>query len=360
MCVLNACSSDQAVTKSTEKLTESYSYSHPIQFNPPRYHCQQISSAIKIDGILNDTGWKDIPWTTNFVDIEGSLKPKPQFETKSKLAWDSTNLYIAAYLEEKHIWAKLTERDAVIYHDDDFEVFIDPDGDGHNYFEFEMNAFNTVWDLLMLYPYYIDTGKNYMFNWNYEAIETAVHHNGTLNDASDIDSSWTVEIAIPFAAFEDLAKVELPPTEGDIWRLNFSRVDWPVGINGKGEYEKQKDASGKNLSEQNWVWAPTGFVNMHKPETWGYLIFTESELQHSLPKDEKIKWALWQLYYQLKASKESEELCSMSKLKIPQVNIEGYHFDPELDDSQYGFFLSAKALDGRDIVINHKAQIQYH
>ena len=44
------------------------------------------------------------------------------------------------------------KRDAVIYRDNDFEVFIDPDGDTHLYYEFEINAHGTEWDLLLASP----------------------------------------------------------------------------------------------------------------------------------------------------------------------------------------------------------------
>ena len=46
-----------------------------------------------------------------------------------------------------------TQHDAVIFHNNDFEVFIDPDGDTHNYYELEINALNTVWDLFITKPY---------------------------------------------------------------------------------------------------------------------------------------------------------------------------------------------------------------
>ena len=47
----------------------------------------------------------------------------------------------------------LTEHDSVIFQDNDFEVFIDPDGDNHNYYEIEINALNTEWDLRLPKPY---------------------------------------------------------------------------------------------------------------------------------------------------------------------------------------------------------------
>ena len=56
------------------------------------------------------------------------------------MLWDDQFFYVGAELEEPHVWATLTERDSVIFHDNDFEVFIDPDGDTHLYYELEMNA----------------------------------------------------------------------------------------------------------------------------------------------------------------------------------------------------------------------------
>lgn len=68
------------------------------------------------------------------------------------------HLYIAAELEEPHVWATLTNHDAVIFQDPDFEVFLDPRGHTQPYYEFEMNALNTTWDLRLDKPYQ-DEGK---------------------------------------------------------------------------------------------------------------------------------------------------------------------------------------------------------
>src|SRR5262249_17505447 len=47
---------------------------------PPKgYVCYRASAPIRIDGKLDDPAWRDAPWTDDFVDIEGSAKPKPRF-----------------------------------------------------------------------------------------------------------------------------------------------------------------------------------------------------------------------------------------------------------------------------------------
>ena len=69
------------------------------------------------------------------------------------MLWDDNYFYIAEQLEEPHVWATLTKHDSVIFQDNDFEVFIDPDGDNQEYYEIEINALNTDWDLLLKKAY---------------------------------------------------------------------------------------------------------------------------------------------------------------------------------------------------------------
>src|SRR5882762_6747087 len=114
---------------------------------PKRYQCLRTRAAVRIDGRLEEGDWKRTPWSDDFVDIEGAAKPLPRFATHMKMLWDNSNLYIGAELQEPDVWATLTGHDAVIFRDNDFEVFLNPTGDTLNYFELEINALNTIWDL---------------------------------------------------------------------------------------------------------------------------------------------------------------------------------------------------------------------
>merc|ERR1712123_499947 len=115
--------------------------------------------AIIVDGKLDETAWDEVQWTDNFVDI--SSEKTPRFRTKAKVRWDDDWLYVAAELEETQIWASIShtchcvddQNDQVIFHGNDFEIFIDTDGSNHNYKEFEINAANQTWDLLLNKPY---------------------------------------------------------------------------------------------------------------------------------------------------------------------------------------------------------------
>jgi len=126
-----------------------YSPSSYSQITPKEYNCYRASSAVEIDGYVYDDVWKNINWSDFFVDIEDHNKPKPYYDTRMKMLWDDNYLYIAAELEDLHTWATLDNHDDIIYRDNDFEIFIDPDGDGLNYFEIEINALGTILDLFL-------------------------------------------------------------------------------------------------------------------------------------------------------------------------------------------------------------------
>ncbi|WP_274365118.1 carbohydrate-binding family 9-like protein [Paenibacillus thermotolerans] len=269
-------------------------------YNPNRYVCKKSAQPLgELDGRLDKPFWEQAGWTEPFVDIEGDLKPAPAKRTRVKMLWDDEFLYFGALLEDDEIWATLTERDSVIFHDNDFEIFIDPDGDTHNYYEFEMNALNTVWDLLLVKPYR-DNGPP-INGWDIRGIRTAVHIDGKLNDPSADNRAWSVEVAMPWEALKECAPGGRPPKPGEFWRINFSRVQWQVEIK-DGKYVKKLDPrTGKPYPEDNWVWSPQGIINMHYPELWGYVFFADGNAPAQdappIPEDEAIKWGLRKLYY---------------------------------------------------------------
>ncbi|MFN0053803.1 MAG: sugar-binding protein [Planctomycetales bacterium] len=235
---------------------------------PKGYVCSFAEEAPRIDGKLDDAAWRVAPWTEDFVDIEGDRQARPRFRTRAKMTWDADFFYVAAEMEEPHVWGTLTKHDAVIFHDNDFELFIDPDGDNHEYYEFEINALNTGWDLFLPRPY--KDGGRAENRWEIPGLKTAIGVAGTLNDPSDTDTGWCVEIAIPWDVLREYAHRPSPPREGDQWRVNFSRVEWQHQIE-EGEYRKTPQTR-----EDNWVWSPQGIIDMHRPERWGVVQFTKT------------------------------------------------------------------------------------
>ena len=184
-------------------------------------------------------------------------------------------------MEEPHVWGTITEKNSVIFEDNDFEVFIDPDCDGLNYYEFEINALGTIWELNLPKPYG-DSGVP-VLGCNLPGLKCAVHVRGTLNDPSDQDEGWSVEVAFPWKALAQYnAGRATPPESGDVWKVNFSRVQWKHEVvDGKyGRVPPHGTPLAQSLNpeeqehpEDNWVWSPQGKVNMHLPLRWGEVEF---------------------------------------------------------------------------------------
>lgn len=316
-------------------------------FTPPRsYVAPYHAGGFVIDGLIDDAEWSDVPWTDAFVDIEGSLKPSPRYNTRAKIAWDNKFLYVAAELQEPHVWANLRQRDAIVYHDNDFEVFINPNNSTHQYFEIEVNALNTVFDLFMNRPY--RNGAGALISWNTPGLKSAVKVYGTLNNGKDTDRAWTVEMAIPFSALT-IGNVAHIPADGELWRINFSRVEWDTEIYA-GKYQKSKDSSGKLLPENNWVWSPQGVVNMHYPERWGYLQFAkDSSRKFSLPYSELQKRVLWLIYYKqhIYYQKNKRYASKLADLGIPdQLDIENQTNQIQLRPQIKQFTATISLADG--------------
>ena len=138
--------------------------------------------------------------------------------------------------------------------------------------------------------------------WDIHGLESAVKIDGRLNDPTAQNTGWSLEIKIPWFSLRECGKDECYPTRfapepGEIWRMNFSRVEWDVDVR-DGRYVKRVDkATGEPLPEHNWVWAPTGVIDIHMPEMWGYLVFTREGERYPLPRADAAKLLLRKLYY---------------------------------------------------------------
>lgn len=376
---------------------------HPPQQPPPVYTAHKLppKQKIVIDGDIRKPVWDRVQWSTPFNEIRGAYDEGDPFgppkdtcptyhrcRTRMKMLWDDEYLYIAALLEyglpvvaveeEPHhdtngdeptivseIIATYTERNSPIFHlDSDFEVFIDVDGSCHSYKELEMNAWNTVWNLLMDKPY-ADGGVEHSGRvasdpsdpLYYEVTDqktAAKLVKGTINGIlPELDSGnvWAVELALPHA--ESTSRVSRvlrrAPQIGEFWRINFSRV------------EKKGDI--------NWTWAPqviwnakegryTGKVSMHEPESWGYVRFADCE---NVSGEESV-WhdPLWQseriamsCYHALHYHHEcnGEYTNDLSALNLPS--------DPIFSNANIEIMLHNNASDSGDefLVVVHNVEL---
>ncbi len=339
-------------TSSTQSEEREINYDPPVSFDPPSYVCYRAPVTITIDGVLSPEEWDLIPWTSYFVDIEGDKMPQPYLQTRVKMTYDDEGFYIAALLEEPHIWTDITEHDAVIYQNNNFEFFLNPSNDTHNYVEYEVNALGTEWDLFLTKPYR-DEGSIVLNNWEFMGMKSAVYVDGTLNNPIDTDTAWSVEIFLPWNTIYQLVPGKNKPVAGDQIRVNFSRVEWKTAIQ-EEQYVKIPFEGEDKIREHNWVWAPTGIINIHLPEFWGFVQISDYQagtgedtfVKHA---DEETKWTLRNLYYRQRqyAEKFGRYATAITDLKPEEVCTEEIAAQLTLSNTPSMYEITLPSPNGR-------------
>ncbi len=327
-----------------------------IPFAPKHYVCYRTDGPIRVDGRLNEDSWRKAAWTDYFVDIQGSSRPLPRYKTRVKMLWDSKYLYVGAELNEPNLWATLRQRDTVIFRDNDFEVFIDPNGSTQPYYETEINALGTVWDLLLRAPYR-DIDRAPINAFDIKGLKVGIRLHGTLDNPSDVDTGWTVELAFPWSILGQGALDGAPPQDGSQWRINFSRVEWHLKAQ-NGIYARETDPkTGKSLPEDNWVWSPQGIIDMHYPEMWGFLQFSgkaagEGNDPFKWNQIENAKWALRKVYYAERGyfMAHGEFTANLPELALDAPVPAGYAWPPKVYTTPDLFEAITSSVDGKTVV----------
>ena len=255
----------------------------------PHYTAYKITDTLTIDGKLDEIIWQNASRSNRFTDLISGAAT--WLDTRAAVLWDDQNLYVGYWIGEPDVKAKLTQRDAPIYKDNDVELFI-AGQDG--YYEFEINSFGTIYEVLFFWldayekkgyhhlpEFKRDAAGAKVFNgvgykhprgsrigfwkWDMPGLRSAVHVEGSINNDQDKDKGWTVEIAIPWTSLKILAEGDgraLPPLEGDVWRMDFSRFNVKKG---------SADDSG------GWAWSSHGVWDSHVPECFTYIEFSDKK-----------------------------------------------------------------------------------
>lgn len=226
----------------------------PIVPDPgvPSYECHRRSGPILVDGKLDEEAWHKAPVTSEFV-YPWPAQTGPRQRTVTRLLWDERCLYVGYECADTDAFAIHTRRDDPTYKDDCVEIFIAPRPDkSPMYYGFEMNCRGVLYDYFFAFPEFLLNGLDTVGT----RLKTGIA--GTLNDNTDTDQGWTLELAIPMNNFADLTGKRCP-APGDTWHINLNRWD------GRGDQ--------RALSQ----WSPSGLPdpNPHRPEGFGVLVFRE-------------------------------------------------------------------------------------
>ncbi len=216
----------------------------------PSYLVHRTATPLVIDGRLDKEAWQraqPIPYQFPWSQQTG-VKQK----TTARLLWDDQFLYVGWECEDADIVAQYTSRDDPTYKDDAVEIFINPDPTQKLYYGMEINARATVYDYLNVFP------RMLIKRVDFDGLQIASYIRGTLNMRGDKDQGWSIELAIPWRNFVELAP-KLPPAEGSSWTANLNRWD---GV--------EPD---RRLSQ----WSDSGLTeaNPHNPERFGRLTFVQ-------------------------------------------------------------------------------------
>lgn len=168
------------------------------------YSAIRTSEAPKIDGILNDRVWNNIPLATDFLMVEpGDGNPSRETHlTEVKIIYDDEAIYIAAYLfdnEPERILRQFTQRDN-IGQSDFFVLDLNTYNDGVNQTRFLITSAGTLADAKMS-----GGNEDYSYNVVWEG-EISYDENG-----------WYAEMKIPYAA------LRFPKEDEQIWGMQMLR-----------------------------------------------------------------------------------------------------------------------------------------
>ncbi len=259
------------------------------------YTVYRTPHPIAVTGRLDDPAWALAPGSPGFVDM-ATGRPA-LLQTQAAALWDDQALYVGFWVEEPYPEAHLTERDSIIFTENDVEVFVDG---GDCYYELELNALGTIYEILFVWRDAFTRGSRFdtpemdprrrdaltfggdydrnpesfwrgthprgtrwaYLDWDLPGLRAATHVDGTLNDRSVRSKGWTAEIALPWAGMGLLAgDRSLPPRDGDVWRLFFGRV--------------QNLEIGEKRAQAAWCWTPHGVYDTHMPERFTRVRFSE-------------------------------------------------------------------------------------
>lgn len=255
------------------------------------YTAYRVEQPLNIDGRLDELAWRLAPRSPRFVDL---VHGTPAIhDTQAAVLWDDTYLYVGFWVEEPLVRATLTERDSLVYNDNDVEVFI---ACRDAYYEFEINALGTVYEVFFIwddaYEHYAHipdlhrdiagarawNGVGYkhprgsrtgFWNWDLPGLRSAVCVDGTLNNDSDRDRGWTVELAFPWKGLQPLTITDgraLPPRDSEVWRMDFSRFN---------TYKAAPPA----VDSSGWTWSSHRVWDSHVPECFPYIHFSTQTIE---------------------------------------------------------------------------------
>ena len=171
---------------------------------------------IVLDGHLTDPAWLEEAVRTGPFRESGGPLLAHQF-SEARLLWGDGQLYVGLYASDEDIRATLDVLDSQSWREDSFLVAFD---DGVREYLFDVSAVGVLSDGVRTMASKTAGKSGFDHTWSSRA-RVAHALVGTLNDPSNKDEEWVIEMAIP------LASLGLTGGHGEKLNLSVSRCDTP-------------------------------------------------------------------------------------------------------------------------------------
>ncbi len=180
----------------------------------PIHTAVRASTAIRVDGVLDEAAWEAAPVIDRFVQVDPEEGAPASERTEARIVYDAEALYIGVRLHDRgRVQSRLGRRDMPLMDSDWFGVVIDSYHDHRTGFTFDVNPAGVQRDAVKSVN---GQGREADDNsWD------AVWDVGTTEDAE----GWTVEYRIPFS------QIRFPEEAEQVWGILLERV-----IGRRGEY----------------------------------------------------------------------------------------------------------------------------
>ena len=190
---------------------------------PAAFECRWADTPIKIDGKADDEAWKHAQVIDHFY-LPWLKQPRAaRTKTKARLLWDRDYLYFFAEMEDSDLFADVIEYNGQTWKNDVFELFFKPARDKPGYYEFQVNAANTIMNVF--FPRREAGGYERFKNEGVFHLGAKVVLDGTLNKRDDKDKGWSVEGRIPWT---DFLRSGGRPEPGENWTFALCRYDYDI------------------------------------------------------------------------------------------------------------------------------------
>ncbi|MEM7229165.1 MAG: carbohydrate-binding family 9-like protein [Planctomycetota bacterium] len=298
--------------------------------------CLQADGAIEIDGRLDEPAWIEQAAITDSFMHPRATEP-PTDATSMRMCWDETNLYIAISMWDATMEASDQGRANAAPADQWVQLFFDPNGDTHRYFELTIGPDDRKRGMTFARP--PRHAGSIGADIDVSSVVFAAGIDGRRDSSAVHDQHWVIEIAVPWTIITEATRDESPRLN-ERWRMNAARLRVTAA---------EDDAKSLLTS----TWSAQRSSDLHEPEYWGVVEFRDASADKAapaVPPEYRAAWSLREYDHALRRWLEADEARSLDDLSTFDCRISPaitWSWPPRLNQSgsTYALEITSNASD---------------